>query len=182
MVHIVVGFKKDMIMEEFPNSLFIYNRNFGETNTSKSLLRALVATGPTPVLWLNGDVVFDRGLVDLLADAASDSQSFVCVNTESVGDEEVKYTVDADGMIKQISKEVGDALGEAVGINFVSQADKTALVEHLERCDDDDYFERGIETAIAAGAMHPRPLDISEHPCIEVDFTEDLEKAISLFS
>ena len=47
-VSIVVGFKKEMIMEDFPDVSFIYNPYFGETNTSKSLLRALKLTGAEP--------------------------------------------------------------------------------------------------------------------------------------
>ena len=52
-VSVVVGFKKDTIMEAFPNVSFVYNPLFGETNTSKSLLKGLRLTGRDPVLWLN---------------------------------------------------------------------------------------------------------------------------------
>ena len=38
-VNLVVGFKKEMIMEEVPDVGFIYNQAYGDTNTSKSLLR-----------------------------------------------------------------------------------------------------------------------------------------------
>ena len=37
----------------------------------------------------------------------------------SVGEEEVKYRVGENGLISQISKEVVNALGEAVGVNKV---------------------------------------------------------------
>jgi CDP-glycerol glycerophosphotransferase len=171
-----------MIMEAFPNSLFVYNIDFGETNTSKSLLRALVATGPFPVLWLNGDVVFDSGLVDELGTAIEEGTSFVCVNTARVGEEEVKYNVDDDGWIKEISKEVEAPLGEAVGINFISSTDKPALIEFLGLCDDYDYFEKGIEKAIEACAMKAKPVDISNYSCIEVDFIADLDKALKVFT
>ena len=65
-VSVVVGFKKDMIMEAFPDVSFIYNQNFGETNTSKSLLKTLALTGSEAVLWVNGDVVFDADLLNAL--------------------------------------------------------------------------------------------------------------------
>jgi hypothetical protein len=38
----------------------VYNERYDQTNTSKSLLRALKATGKGGVLWMNGDV--DDGL------------------------------------------------------------------------------------------------------------------------
>jgi CDP-glycerol glycerophosphotransferase len=72
---------------------------------------------------------------------------------------------------------VASPLGEAVGVNFVSAADKPALARRLEECDPQDYFERGIELAIAQDGLKVMPLDISEFPCIEVDFREDLEQA-----
>ena len=52
---------------------------------------------------------------------------------------------------------------------------RPALIEHLARCGDQDYFERGIETAIArARGCAFRPLDISAFAAVEVDFETDL--------
>jgi choline kinase len=176
-VSVVVGFKKDMIMEAFPEVSFVYNQLFGETNTCKSLLKGLRLTGREPVLWLNGDVVFEPALLDLLADHLDRGQSFVAVNTEQVGDEEVKYDLDEAGFIQNLSKQVHPALGEAVGINFVSADDKPYLIARLEDCDPQDYFERGIELIIDKDGRRFSALDISEAVCIEVDFAEDLSRA-----
>ena len=174
---VVVGFKHDMIMERFPDVVFAYNESYDQTNTSKSLLRALRVSHRGGVLWLNGDVVFDVRILDKVRPLVEADQSFVCVNTAAVGDEEVKYTVDNSGFVVDLSKTVQDALGEAVGINFVANDDKALLIEHLELCDDNDYFERGIETAIASGGMRVQPVDISEFYAVEVDFEDDLERA-----
>jgi len=59
-ISIVVGFKLEMILEAHPDATFIYNENYDQTNTSKSLLKALRAAHESGVLWLNGDVVFDE--------------------------------------------------------------------------------------------------------------------------
>ena len=176
-VSVVVGFKKDMVMEAFPGVSFVYNPLFGETNTSKSLLKGLRLTGREPVLWLNGDVVFEPALLDLLTDHLDRGQSFIAVNTEQVGDEEVKYDLDDAGFIKNLSKQVEPALGEAVGINFVSADDKPYLIARLEDCDPDDYFERGIELVIDKDGRRFSALDISSAVCIEIDFAEDLTRA-----
>ncbi|GIH10482.1 hypothetical protein Rhe02_85490 [Rhizocola hellebori] len=173
---VVVGFKLEMILEAAGSEAsFVYNEIFDQTNTSKSLLRALRLAPEGGVLWLNGDVVFTHGL---LAALRLDG-SFVAVNTDHVGDEEVKYTVDGDGFIKDLSKQVepGLARGEAVGINYVCMADRAVLVQHLEQCADDDYFERGIETAIAESGLRFSALDISPFGCVEVDFLPDLARA-----
>jgi CDP-glycerol glycerophosphotransferase len=129
------------------------------------------------VLWLNGDVVFDVRILDMLRPLIEADESFVCVDTATVGDEEVKYTVDDEGFIRELSKTVTGALGEAVGINYVAQADKGLLIEHLELCADQDYFERAIETAIAAANLRVLPVDISEFYAVEVDFEDDLTRA-----
>jgi choline kinase len=176
-VSVVVGFKKEMIMEAFPDVSFIYNPYFGETNTSKSLLRALRLTGSDPVMWLNGDVVFESHLLDTLESHLRANRSFVAVNTASVGEEEVKYDLDETGFIKRLSKQVDPALGEAVGINFVSAADKPFLIARLEDCDDQDYFERGIELTIDKDRRRFAAVDVSASLCIEVDFLEDLARA-----
>jgi choline kinase len=58
----VVGFKKDLIMERFPEVNYVYNPFFDRTNTSKSLLKALKKNKGKSILWFNGDVVFDEKL------------------------------------------------------------------------------------------------------------------------
>jgi CDP-glycerol glycerophosphotransferase len=176
-VTVVVGFKMGLVMEAAANdAAFVYNEVYDQTNTSKSLLKALRLAPPGGVLWLNGDVVFVPGLLDALRPHLDAGHSFVAVNTDTVADEEVKYTLDRNGYVKELSKQVAAGLGEAVGINFVAAADREMLIAHLAACDDGDYFERGLETAIAAG-LRVVPVDISAYGCVEVDFEPDLERA-----
>src|SRR6185369_8919810 len=92
----------------------------------------------------------------------------------------VKYTRDGEGYIKELSKDVHDGLGEAVGINFVGAADRRLLVDHLERCVDSDYFERALETAIAEAGLLVAAVDISAYGCVEVDSEPDLDRANAL--
>ena len=172
----VVGFKKNLIMEQFPEVNYVYNPFFDTTNTSKSLLRALKKHRCNSILWFNGDVVFDPQLVSLLQNEMNNNQSFVSVNTQSVSDEEVKYTL-KDGFVESLSKEVKNGLGEAVGINFIAAKDLDVFINQLENCDDNDYFEKGLEMAIAINQLQLKVVDISAYNCIEVDFKEDLLNA-----
>lgn len=181
LITVVVGFKKKLIIEYFPKMSFVHNDNYHQNNTSKSLLQALKTNGEEPVLWLNGDVVFDAELLHDLKPLIDVDQSFMCVNHHDVGDEEIKYTVDDRGFIKKLSKKVTHATGEAVGINFVGRQDYSTLISYLEQCDDQDYFERGIEMAIEQKDLHIQALDISKFRCIEIDFAEDLEHANKFF-
>jgi len=176
-VTIVVGYKLEHIIEAFPRASFVYNEQYDQTNTSKSLMRALQASSPGGVLWMNGDVVFDPTVLERAAMLVAREQSFVSVNTSKVSDEEVKYTTDAEGYIRELSKTVKNGLGEAVGINYISRDDKATLIRHLKRVDDQDYFERGLELAIEQDRLLVEPVDISDLYAVEVDFAEDLERA-----
>ena len=175
----VVGFKKDLIMERFPQVNYVYNPFFDRTNTSKSLLQALKKHRGKSILWFNGDVVFDEKLLSLLIKDIENKNSFISVNTQSVAEEEVKYTL-KDGFVDKLSKEVKNALGEAVGINFISEKDLDTFINHLELCDDNDYFEKGLENAISQDNLKLKVIDISKYNCIEIDFKEDLENANKL--
>ncbi|HBY67419.1 MAG TPA: UDP-N-acetylglucosamine pyrophosphorylase, partial [Flavobacteriaceae bacterium] len=146
-VYVVVGFKKNSIMGPFPQLAYVYNPYFDQTNTAKSLVRALKKCKGESVLWFNGDVVFDEKLLENLQPHIEEDTSFVAVNTNFVGDEEVKYTLN-NGFVDQLSKEVKNGLGEAVGVNYISKNDLSEYIERLEECDNNDYFERGLELLI----------------------------------
>ncbi|TXG39207.1 phosphocholine cytidylyltransferase family protein [Seonamhaeicola maritimus] len=178
-INVVVGFKKDLIMERFPELTYIYNPFFDRTNTSKSLLQALKKQRDKAVLWFNGDVVFDGNLLKILDPYIEANESFVAVNTSKVAEEEVKYTL-KDGYIDKLSKTVKNGLGEAVGINFISSNDILKFINRLEECDDNDYFERGLELAIEKDNIKIKAVDISEYNCMEIDFIEDLESVNNL--
>ena len=179
---IVVGFKLEMIMEAHPNATFVYNENYDQTNTSKSLLKALRASQESGVLWMNGDVVFDPRVLERVSGRIRNEKSFVCVNTSATAEEEVKYTVDSKGNINALSKQVKNALGEAVGINFISRHHKDAVIKYLDEVADNDYFERGLELAIEKAGVEIEPVDISDLFAVEVDFQADLDRANQNFN
>lgn len=179
-VTVVVGFKKNLIMERFPELTYVYNPFFDRTNTSKSLLQALKKHKDKSILWFNGDVVFDKDLLGILAPYIEENQSFVAVNTSKVADEEVKYTLN-NGYINELSKTVKNGLGEAVGINFISSKDILNFITRLEECDANDYFERGLELAIEKDDLKIKAVDISKYDCMEIDFVEDLNEVNKKF-
>ena len=176
-VQIVVGFKLDLILEAAPDAVFVYNERYDQTNTCKSLMKALRSSAKGPVVWMNGDVVFEPAVLRRMQINIDADQTAIAVNTAAVSDEEVKYTVDAVGLVRELSKTVVDGLGESVGINVIAARDKTTLIKRLEECDDQDYFERGIELAIEKDGLKVLPIDISDLFAVEVDFEADLERA-----
>jgi choline kinase len=178
-INLVVGFKKDLIMESFPDLTYVYNQYFDQTNTAKSLLKAIKKNKYQSILWMNGDIVFDKNLLLKLKEYIDKDISFVSVNTSQVTEEEVKYTL-KDDYIDELSKTVKNGLGEAVGINFISSDYIEIFIKRLEECDDNDYFERALEIAIEKDGFKIKAIDISEFNCIEIDFEEDLKNANNL--
>ena len=77
----VVGFKLEQIIEASPDIGFVYNPYFDTTNTNRSLLAALRLTGASGVLWLNGDVVFDRRGLGLVPGKKEGGGGVVFVDT-----------------------------------------------------------------------------------------------------
>ena len=178
-INLVVGFKKDLIMESFPDLTYVYNQYFDQTNTAKSLLKAIRKNKGQSILWMNGDIVFDKNILTRLKKYIDKDISFVAVNTSKVADEEVKYTLN-DECIHKLSKEVENGLGEAVGINFISSKYVDLFIKRLEECKDNDYFEKALEMAIEKDSFKIKAVDISEFNCIEIDFEEDLKNANNL--
>ena len=172
----VVGFKKDIIMEAAPEMSFVYNPNFDTTNTSKSLLCAVEKIHHGDILWLNGDVIFDEDVMQRMLDNAD--HPIVAVNTARTAEEEVKYTTNDENKIIQLSKQVTQAEGEALGINLITREYMGEFKQHLEKVDENDYFERAMETMIESIGPIFSPVDVSDLACIEVDFEEDLSDAL----
>lgn len=170
-VILVVGYRKEEIMERFPHLLFVYNPDFASENTSKSLLRALKKINED-VLWLNGDVVFFPSVIKQILQM---NKTAMVVNHTTVGEEEVKYSADESGQILEVSKQVKNPKGEALGINLFRARDLAALKKNLQRCADHDYFEKAIELCIEE-KMVVHSLVIPTNHCAEIDFPEDLQK------
>tara|TARA_Y100000590_G_C15472206_1_gene920613 strand:+ start:39 stop:731 length:693 start_codon:yes stop_codon:yes gene_type:complete len=169
---VIVGYKKDLIMEAFPNLMYVYNNYYDTTNTAKSLLSGLQKVGNEDVIWLNGDVVFEKKILPLIIES---QYTCMAVNTKSVGEEEIKYNVFDNGKIKEVSKSTSPALGEAVGINKVIATDLDIFKTNLNKCNNKDYFEKALELSISNG-MSILPIDINKYLCIEIDFLDDLEE------
>jgi choline kinase len=172
---VVVGYRKEEIMERHPDLLFVYNPRYEAENTSKSLMRALRKVHED-VLWINGDVIFHPSVMDKII---SFDKTCMLVNQTDVGEEEVKYRMDAHGRILEVSKHIQKPLGEALGLNLFKADDLPSLKRNLAACSDSDYFERGIELSIQEGvSVWGVPVDTSL--CAEIDFPEDLQRANTL--
>lgn len=177
---VVVGHRAEELIAALPTEVAtVSNPDYRSTNTAKSLLIALssIPLG-SDAIWLNGDVVFDAGILRDAVEPIEADLSFAVVNRGKTADEEIKYRLNGSGSISEISKAVVDGLGEAVGINHVSSKDLAGFVAALEGAEPGDYFEAAMESTISEG-MNWLPLYAESHYAVEVDFPEDLQRANS---
>lgn len=96
-------------------------------------------------------------------------------------EEEVKVIV-RDGRIVRIGKKLNPAecLGEFIGVARFDAELAPAFVAALETCVEqeqavNDYFERAVDRLCDDWSL--APVDVSDLPCIEIDFPEDLARA-----
>lgn len=169
---IVVGYKKESIVEKFPELSFVYNKEFETTNTSKSLLLALKETDDDDVIWMNGDIYFDDEVLDFIIKS---DQSCCLVDNKKCGNEEVKYNLNQHGFVKQLSKSINDPKGEALGINLIKKKDLDYFRSELEKVNDNDYFEKALENLTLNNKIKLVPISIGNLFCSEIDFPEDLD-------
>ena len=97
----------------------------------------------------------------------------MAVNKSKVSYEEVKYRTNNQEFVTEISKKVDDPEGESLGIHKIINKDIFILKKYLSDCDNNDYFEKGIELAIQHG-LKVAAVDISDFMCMEIDFLDDL--------
>ena len=175
---VVVGFKKELIMEEHPEVFFRYNPMFHINNTAKSLMLAMEEFGEDDLVWLNGDVYLEN---EVLSRVLNRKGNTVAVNKSQCAQEEIKYKTDKFGYICQISKKINNGEGEAVGVNKISKKDFAVFLNCLKKCSQQSYFEKGIELSLEEGVKFTS-VDISDCKCVEIDFKKDLDKVYSFFS
>jgi len=112
---------------------------------------------------------------------AGEPAAALAVQVGRCGEEEVKVIV-RDGRITRISKKLDPAecLGEFVGVALFGAGLAGAFRAALETCVEKenavtDYFERAVDRLCDDWPL--TPVDISDLPCIEIDFPEDLTRA-----
>lgn len=170
-ISIVVGYRKELVMDMAHGCRFVLNSRFDRTNTAKSLQLAAEKLD-ADILWVNGDVYADS---EVFLQVAAMPGNVILVDRSKTSEEEVGYTTDDCGNIVRLAKGLVDSQGEALGINRIQQKDVAALTRLLGDVDDRDYFERAIEIGIARGEFSFMPVDVGNRFVKEMDFSSDFE-------
>jgi choline kinase len=171
---------RDAVGSWFPgvDVTFVTNPEFRSTNNAYSLylMREHVEDGA--FILLDGDVVFDLGVIEELVERGPD-----CLAVRSVGElglEEVKVTADNEDRVLAIGKHVPvrSAMGESVGIELFSAASSRKLFAALharvhEQGLVNEYYEASFQQILDEGATL-YGVDIGSMYASEIDTIDDL--------
>lgn len=184
-VCLVVGYRREQIREHalqrYPDMEFTFrvNHHFFETNTAYSLWLAGEEFLDRDLVYLNGDVLFEPRLLRRVVEARATAA--LAVEAKPCGEEEVKVLADADGRIRRIGKELDPAatLGEFIGVARFTAPFTAWFYQALDRLIHEGqrnaYFEAALDRMAAEHALSV--VDVTDLPCIEIDFPEDYESA-----
>ena len=188
-VTMIVGYHREMLIkhvaETFPGLSFefIINNHYFETNTAYSVYLGCRKLVLEDHILMNADVIYPPELITRIND--SKHETVLAVDIKKCGREEVKVIEGANQKIKAIGKELIEehCLGEFLGVAKLSKDFNVLFSNSLTKLIDaggkSDYFEAGIEPLLKEVDVYYS--DVSDLPCLEIDFIEDLNEARSLF-
>ncbi len=188
-VTMIVGYYREMLIkhvtESFPGLSFefIINNHYFETNTAYSVYLGLEKLILEDHILMNADVIYPPELIKRIND--SEQETVLAVDIKKCGREEVKVIEGAHRKITSIGKELIEehCLGEFLGVAKLSRNFNVLFSESLTKLIDaggkSDYFEAGIGPLLKEIDVYY--IDVSDLPCLEIDFIEDLNEARSLF-
>ena len=190
-VEIVIGFEADRIVEHIgllqrrPDVSFAYNPRFLHGSVLSLLAAHETLLGGQDVLLLDADVLFHPAILKRLAGSAR-ANCYLLDRDFLPGDEPVKIAV-RDGRMVEFRKRLPtglsyDLLGESVGF---FRFDAATCAELLRACA--RYEAEGLSDAPHEEVLRELLLanpdgfgfeDVSGLPWLEIDFPEDLERAV----
>lgn len=184
-ISIVLGYKSEMIKSHLARYndfkfTFFDNPNYAITNTAYSLLLAIQEM-TDDFIYLNGDVLYHPEVIRRLNHAVRENP--LAIIRKKTGDEEVKVVLNGI-RIRSIGKKIqrGEAYGEFIGVgrfsgNIIGEF-KNSLKHTVRSCGGEKaYFEEALNRILDSATV--TSLDITDLPCIEIDFPQDLHEARS---
>ena len=187
-ITMIVGYHREMLMinveKNFPdlNFNFVINHHYFETNTAYSIHIGRDKLD-SQVLLMNADVIYPKALLEKVF--SSSYKTVLAVDIKACGKEEVKVIDGGQNKIVAIGKDLIEeqCLGEFIGVAKLSKdfvdIFRRSISDLIDAGGKNDYFEAGIQPLLDKVDTHF--IDISEYPCLEIDFLEDLESARELF-
>jgi choline kinase len=187
-VVLATGYREDAVkaaMRGAPLAVeYCKNPEFDRTQNSVSLALCRGALGSDAFFKLDGDVVFQRQVLERLDD--SSVELAVAVDTGRLLDAEaMKVSVDGS-RIRAFGKGITleSSAGESIGIERLSGSAGANVFDALERTiaggETSLYYEDVYSRLIAQGLLEAEAVGVRDLPWTEVDDFSDLERAREL--
>ena len=187
---LATGYREDAVraaLQDAPVAVeYCRNPEYDRTQNSVSLTLCRSAIGSDTFFKLDGDVVFQRQVLERLD--ASDSELAVAVDAGRTLDAEaMKVTVAASGLdISAFGKGIplAESAGESIGIERIASRASGLLFDTMEQAiaqgETGLYYEDFYSRLIAASRLRAEAVPVRDLPWTEVDDYADLEKARAL--
>ena len=190
-VTLVVGYEADMILEHVatldsrPGITYAYNPAYTSGSVLSLLAAQDVLRGDEPVLVLDADVLFHPKILQILVESVH--QNCYLIDRDFIpGDEPVKIALNQGRMVefrKRLKDGLEyDTLGESVGYFKFAGAMAREIADTCAAYRSNGLLDAPHEEALRDVLLkHPDQFaceDISGLPWLEVDFPEDIERAI----
>lgn len=188
LIAITIGHQGDLIRRAVQGAQcpvevrFVENERYREGSLgSLSRQDELLRRGDT-VLLMDGDVLYDRRMLERLLSAPGEAVMLVDRNIEP-GDEPVKICFRGETIVdfRKRPEHAHDWHGESVGFFRFSPAMAKRLADRCDAHGRSDNplpeYEEAIRDLILEEATHFYACDVSDLPWTEIDFPEDLARA-----
>jgi choline kinase len=190
-VTLVVGYEADLIIDHVgrltsrPEVAFIYNPAFTKGSVLSLLAAQETLEGDDSVLVLDADVLFHPRIMQVLIESVYPNCYLLDRDFEA-GDEPVKIAIHQGQMVefrKSLARDLEfDTLGESVGF-FKFGGKMAALI--AQTCSEyktegllDAPHEEALRDVLLAQPVEFACEDVTGLPWLEVDFPQDVERAI----
>ena len=185
-VRIVVGYQKQKIKDklymEHPWIKTIVNPVWESTNTGFSFVLGLENCPDGDLLWINGDLIFDKKILDFLVEIDT-PYNLVAVRIGETDSEDMKVVLDNSGKVKQFGKRLQKAHGEAIGMGVIRQAHRERLAEEMRRKfykNKTAYYEDLFNFVLEEIPF--LAVNVKEEVCLDINTYSDYLAAISLLT
>lgn len=188
----VTGYRVDQVRQyvsEYFGGLdvkFVHNPRYEETNTGYSLLLAKELVGSDDFIKLDGDVVFERAILESLIHSHYPN----CLSIDRMihlAKEEVKVILAGANKVIAVGKKIDPhkANGESIGIEKLGKEAGKIFFEILEDVvvkekKLQEYYDDSYTTLVERGIPF-HAVDISKYKWVEIDTHEDYQRAQELF-
>ena len=192
-VYLVTGYLSNLIQQEIERTdlscklVVVENKEYLETNNMYSLLLAMNEIGDDirTTIVLNGDVVYDRSIIEALISDKRDD--LIAVDVGAYLKESMKVTL-KENQINHISKSItkSEAFGVSIDLyklsvtsykNLLSKI--TEIVENGKRR---EWTEVALDLLLKTGEYPAQPHDIEGKPWWEIDNLDDLKVGEIIFN